>query len=101
MRLVDGVFEMLKIIVVVIDVHVLERTAGILEIRVMRRWRRLFLAQIGKNQTQHFCHRIGRDVHLVGERIGCVGLFGALPSAIILPAMVRAANAVPRHDTGR
>src|SRR5437879_2409026 len=59
--------------------------------------RRLALTQVGEDQPEILARGIARDVHLGREARVLGGHLDALAGAVILPAVVEAAETVPFH----
>src|SRR4029434_6326799 len=62
---------------------------------------RLAFPEISEDQAEIFLHRIARDVHVGGKRLGFCGLLHALPRGIAFPAMIKAANGISLDPTHR
>jgi len=58
------------------------------------------IAQVGEDEAQILLARIARDPHLAGEAGVLGGLLDALAGAVVLPAVVEAADAVPLDPAG-
>src|SRR5262249_49881586 len=93
-HLVHAVLEALQIIagdvLGVPDLDEARRRA----MREMREGRRRAVSEISEDKTEILARRVGRDPHLAGEARLLRRLLHALPRAIVLPAVIDAADAV-------
>ena len=67
---------------------------------IARQWRRRAFAEISEDKTDVFLHGITCDAHLGCETLNFGRLLNALPRSIVLPAVIKTANAVvfdPAH----
>src|SRR5262249_5387419 len=58
------------------------------------------IAQVGENQAEILLRRVAADLHFAGEAGVLGGLLDALAGAVVLPAVVEAADAVALHPAG-
>src|SRR5579872_1069810 len=71
------------------------------ELRMERKFRRRTVAQIGEDQAEIFAHRVGPQPDLAGEPRLFRRLLDALPVAVVLPAVIEAADGIAFDISGR
>lgn len=77
----------------------LQQSFKVFEIRLTWEGWRLPFLKVGENKPQVLPHGIAGDTDLLGKRLRLCRLLDTLSRAILLPAMIEAADAILLHPT--
>lgn len=89
---VERVIDVLEVIALAFIEIDLEHAVEVCEFGVKRKLRRLALAQKSEHEAKILPHRISLDANLVGKTRLLSRLFNATTVAVVLSAMIEAAN---------